>query len=111
MKCNTPHPAWWCIQMGAKYKAAVVCMDPQETRQMSLGADTEYTVSVGELEGIRLALSIMKDMAPTVSELVIITDNQAALKVVHHPGSSSGQYVIGRIISLASPHGAKSGRI
>jgi ribonuclease HI len=70
-------------------------------RSCYMGRDTESTVYAAELKGIHLALQIL-ETSPDChhSKATIFTDNQSALRTVHKPGNTSGQYILRKVLLL-----------
>jgi ribonuclease HI len=66
-----------------------------------MGRDTESTVYAAELQGIHLALQILETSLDCQhSKATIFTDNQSALRTVHRPGNTSGQYILRKVLLL-----------
>ncbi|EED11533.1 hypothetical protein TSTA_008290 [Talaromyces stipitatus ATCC 10500] len=61
-----------------------------------VGSSETHTVYAGELKGIDTALQNPPHNEDT-REATIYTDNQAAIRAIHQPGRSSGQYILRRI--------------
>lgn len=64
-----------------------------QTRRKLLGEASTHTVYEAELVGIHLALDIAKGIRYT-SEVVIMADNQAAIKATTHQKASPGQQLV-----------------
>lgn len=72
-----------------------------QKRTQYMGKDTESTVYAAELKGIFLALQILQATpSPHCMKVIIFTDNQSALKAIHHPGTTSGQYILEELLQL-----------
>lgn len=66
-----------------------------------LGNEYTSTVYAGELKGISLALKIAKqELGDSQREVLIYTDNQAAITIAGTPRSRSGLYLLVEIIRL-----------
>jgi ribonuclease HI len=72
-----------------------------QRRIFYMGRDTESTVYAAELQGIYLALQILEARPePQLRKATIFTDNQSALRTVHKPGNTSGQYILRKLLLL-----------
>ena len=72
-------------------------------KSVCLGCEDIATVYVAELEGIHVALQRMFHWQVGLAgprELIIFTDNQAALKTMKYPEYGPGQFVLRKIIPL-----------
>lgn len=62
-----------------------------------------YSVYIGELVGISLALDLALDEIDSYpgTSVLIFTDNQSAIKAINNPQGRSGQFRIGEIYTKA----------
>ena len=83
-----------------KIGASAVSLYTNEERSAYLGPDNRYTVYIGELYGIYMALELAITTEHQHLTVLIFTDNQAAIRSTHEPESQSEQYLIRRILTL-----------
>jgi ribonuclease HI len=66
-----------------------------------MGDDHTATVYAAELKGIYLALKIaQQEISDSQREILIYTDNQAAIQIIERPRCRSGSYLLTEIIDL-----------
>ena len=78
-------------------------MAPQQGRVKKVFLGNKYTSTVyaAELKGIYLALKIaQQELGDSRKEVLIYTDNQAAITIAGKPRSRSGLYLLAEIIKL-----------
>ena len=88
--------------------AAVILSDPNSDtsavmheRSLHLGSDTQSTVYTAELNGILLALEVIRtELQPGNKKATIFSDNQGALKALRKPTNTSGQSVLIKILQV-----------
>ena len=88
--------------------AAVILSDPNSgasavmhERSLHLGSDTQSNVYVAELNGILLALEVIRTELQTCNKkATIFSDNQGALKALREPSNTSGQSVLVKILQV-----------
>ncbi|TKA77911.1 hypothetical protein B0A49_04302 [Cryomyces minteri] len=89
---------------GSGYKkrvgsAATIPSIPGATKKAFLGSLTDkHSVYAAELYGILMALQLLLEYLPTRKEVVIFTDNHAAIKSTHRPRYQNGQCILRQII-------------
>ncbi|KFY11306.1 hypothetical protein V491_07268 [Pseudogymnoascus sp. VKM F-3775] len=88
---------------GIDGKIGAAALAPQEGRvkKVFLGNKHTSTVYAAELKGIYLALKIaQQELGDSQREVLIYTDNQAAITIAGKPRSRSGSYLLAEIIKL-----------
>ena len=87
--------------------AAVV--SPLGRQAVRIGSQATHTVYAAELQGIKMALTQIRNSSGLESQCsyqthtaIIFTDNQAAIQACSAPGRSSGQYILIDIARTAS---------
>ncbi|KAF3484325.1 uncharacterized protein GIQ15_03649 [Arthroderma uncinatum] len=76
--------------INGKVGASAVTITPGDIRQAYLGKDTEATIFMAELQGIRMALDLVLETNRTA---VIFTDSQAAIKTIGKLGIMGQQFL------------------
>ena len=71
----------------------------QQTKHQYMGKETTHNVFVAELEGIAMALEMIKESENKYSKCEINVDSQAAIKAIIKPKQQSGQQTIKRILN------------
>ncbi|GFF61803.1 probable RNA-directed DNA polymerase from transposon X-element [Aspergillus udagawae] len=84
--------------------ASAVCLRKQWTRQNHLGTEMDSTVYAAELDGIRMAMDIARDVSPR--SVTLFADGQAAIQAVQNPRRPSGQYILDTIYRKVRALGA-----
>ncbi|KAJ5750701.1 hypothetical protein N7533_007729 [Penicillium manginii] len=82
-----------------RISTAVYCAAPAAESSAYLGPIHNHNPHCGELAGIILALQLAEKQ-PFDCNIIIFTDSQSALQVVHNPHQTSGQYLIRKIVRL-----------
>jgi ribonuclease HI len=85
--------------------ASAVCLRKQWTRQNRLGTEIDSTVYAAELDGIRMAMDIARDVSPR--SVTLFADSQAAIQAVQNPRRPSGQYILDAIYRGVKALGAR----
>jgi ribonuclease HI len=88
---------------GIDGKIGAAAVAPQQGRVKKVFLSNEYTSTVyaAELKGIYLAFKIaQQELGDSRREVLIYTDNQAAITIVGKPRSRSGSYLLADIIEL-----------
>ncbi len=84
-----------------KIGAAAVAPQQGRAKKVFLGDKYTSTVYAAELKGIYLALKIaQQELGDSQREVLIYTDNQAAITIAGKPRSRSGSYLLAQIIEL-----------
>ena len=84
-----------------KIGAAAVAPQQGRVKKVFLGDEHTSTVYAAELKGIYLALKIaQQELGDSRREVLIYTDNQAAITITGKPRSRSGSYLLAEIIEL-----------
>lgn len=91
---------------GSGYKkrvgsAATIPLIPGALKKAFLGClVSKHSVYAAELYGILMALQLVLEQLPSRKEVIIFTDNHAAIKSTHRPRYQNGQYIICQIIRI-----------
>ena len=82
--------------------AAVMWAQGRQAKALSvkLGSEAEHTVYEAEVVGVILALHIVKQ-TPSVAQVVVCVDNQAAIRAIQGLESSPGHYLLDEVHRLA----------
>lgn len=86
--------------ISGKIGASAVLPSMGQTFKVYLRTDRVFTVYMGELVGVWLALMTARDHLWSKTTIFIFTDNQAAIKAIQDPARQSGQNILIRIVSV-----------
>jgi ribonuclease HI len=88
---------------GIEHKIGAAAVAPLlgRAKKTFMGDDHTSTVYAAELKGIYLALKIaQQEIGDSRREILIYTDNQAAIQIIEKPRCRSGSYLLTEIIDL-----------
>ena len=88
---------------GIEHKTGAAAIAPRlgRAKKAFMGDDHTSTVYAAELKGIYLALKIaQQELGDSQREILIYTDNQAAIQIIGKPRCRSGSYLLAEIIDL-----------